>query len=40
MLGPSGTAPAAGAKQRKGSTQKGQQLLFSISYAQEKFPPL
>lgn len=34
-LGPSCTAPAAGGKQRKGSTQNGLQHLFSVSYAWE-----
>lgn len=34
-LGHGCTAPAAGGKQRKGSTQKGLQQLFSVPYAQE-----
>lgn len=34
-LGHGCTAPAAGGKQRKGSTQKGLQQLFSITYAQD-----
>jgi len=34
-LGEGCTAPAAGGKQRKKSTQNGLQHLFSISYTQE-----